>query len=52
MYMKKTNVFKFIIGLVAAVAALTAAITAYFIYTDKKQKDAEELEHYLDGSIQ
>lgn len=51
--MKKTsNVLKFIIGLVAAVAAFTAAITAYMIYTDKKQKDEEELEHYLDCSIQ
>ena len=51
--MNKTgSVLKFVVGLVAVVAALTAAVTAYFIYMDKKQRDEEELEHYLDCSIQ
>lgn len=41
-----------IVGIVAGVAALTAAVTAFLIFRDKKQKDEEELEHYLDCSIQ
>lgn len=51
-HMQKGSVIKFILGLIAVVAALTAAVTAYFIYMDKKQRDEEELEHYLDCSIQ
>ena len=50
--MQKGSVIKFILGLIAVVAALTAAVTAYFIYVDKKQRDEAELEHYLDCSIQ
>ena len=38
------------IGL-AAVAAVVAALSALLLYLDKK-KDDEELEHYLDCSIQ
>lgn len=41
-----------IIGVVAGVAAVTAAVTAFLIFKDKKKKDEEELEHYLDCSIQ
>ena len=36
---------------VAAVAAVVAALSALLLYLDKK-KDDEELEHYLDCSIQ
>ena len=49
---KSTGILKLIVGVAVMVSALTAAITAYFIYTDKKKKDEEELEHYLDCSIQ
>ena len=48
--MKKNN-FGFIIGIIAAVAALTAAVTAVLLYREKQRKDNEELEHYLDCSI-
>lgn len=39
------------LGVVAAVAAVVAALSALLLYLDKK-KDDEELEHYLDCSIQ
>ena len=39
------------IGFVAAVAAVVAALSVLLLYLDKK-KDDEELEHYLDCSIQ
>ena len=50
--MKKKNGIFTIIGIIAAVAACTAAITAFLIVRDKKKKDNEELERYLDCSIQ
>ena len=50
-FMKKSNTFKFIICVISAVAAISAA-TAFFIYKEKKRKDEEELEHYLDSVIQ
>ena len=43
---------KFVICVVSIVAALTAAITAFFIVKEKKKKDDEQLEEYLDYSIQ
>ena len=49
--MKKGSKLAMFIGLVAAVAALVAALTARMLYLDKKRDD-EELEHYLDCSIQ
>ena len=50
--MKKNGIVKFILLLIGIVSALTAAATAFCIYSDKKRKDDEELEHYLDCSIQ
>lgn len=44
--------FGWIIAVAAGVAAVTAAVTAFLIFKDKKKKDEEELEHYLDCSIQ
>ncbi len=41
-----------IIGIISAVAALTAAITAFLIIKDKQKKDDEELMEYLDNSIE
>ena len=48
---KKINV-KWIIWIVTAVAAITAAVTAFLIVKDKQKKDEEQLEEYLDYSIQ
>ena len=48
---KKSNL-KWLVFLISAVAALTAAITAFFFVKEKKKKDDEQLEEYLDYSIQ
>ena len=48
---KKSN-FKWLVCVISAVAALTAAITAFFFLREKKKKDDEQLEEYLDYSIQ
>ena len=50
--MKKNGTFRWIIGIIAGVAAATAAITAFLIYQDKKKKEDAELEDYLENSIQ
>ena len=34
------------------IAIVASAVTAFLIFKDKKKKDEEELEHYLDCSIQ
>lgn len=44
--------FGWIIALVAGTVAIASAVTAFLIFRDKKKKDEEELEHYLDCSIQ
>ena len=49
--MKKGSKLALFIGFVVAVAAVVAALSALLLYLDKK-KDYEELEHYLDCSIQ
>ena len=49
--MKKGSKLAVFIGIVAAVAAVVAALSAVLLYLDKKKHD-EELEHYLDCSIQ
>ncbi len=49
--MKKGSKLAVFIGIVAAMAAVVAALSAVLLYLDKK-KDDEELEHYLDCSIQ
>ena len=41
-----------LISVIGGVAAVTAAATAFLIFKDKQKKDEEELEHYLDNSIQ
>ena len=41
-----------IIGIISVVAALSAALTAFFIVKDKQKKDDEELMEYLDSSIE
>ena len=49
--MNKT-VFTVLISVIGGVAALTAAVTAFLIFKEKQRRDEEELEHYLDSSIQ
>ena len=48
---KKINV-KWIIWIATAVAAISAAVTAFIIVRNKQKKDEEQLEEYLDYSIQ
>ncbi|MDP4120064.1 MAG: hypothetical protein Q8876_03295 [Bacillota bacterium] len=47
----KKGAFWTIIGIISFVAALSAAMTALVILGEKKKKDDEELERYLDCSI-
>lgn len=49
--MKKSKLGVFL-AIIASVAAVTAAVTAFLIIKEKKSKDDEELERYLDCSIQ
>lgn len=44
--------FGWIIAIIAGAVAVASAVTAFLIFKDKKKKDEEELEHYLDCSIQ
>lgn len=41
-----------IIGIIAAIAAVIASITTAVLMLEKKRKDDEELERYIDCSIQ
>lgn len=41
-----------LISVIGGVAAITAAVTAFLIFREKQKRDEEELERYLDGSIQ
>ena len=48
----KNKKLAIIIGVISAVAAVSAALTAFFIVKDKQRKDDEELMEYLDSSIE
>mgnify|MGYP003533867473 CR=1 FL=1 len=48
----KNKKLALIIGIISAVAAVSAALTAFFIVKDKQKKDDEELMEYLDSSIE
>lgn len=50
--MSKSGKLGWIIGVISAVAAITAAVTAFLIVREKKKRDEEELDRYLDCSIQ
>ena len=50
--MDKKCYWKWLIFIIAAVATLSAAVTAFLIVREKQKKDDEELEEYLDYSIQ
>ena len=49
--MKKGSKLAILIGVVAAIAAVVASLSALLLYLDRKRVD-EELEQYLDCSIQ
>ena len=49
--MKRGSKLGILIGIIATVAAVIAAAAAVLVYFDRKKTD-EELEHYLDCSIQ
>lgn len=50
--MEKKSKLGWIIFIVSAVAAITAAVTAFLVVKEKKKKNEAELEEYLDCSIQ
>ncbi len=50
--MNNKKTLTWIIAVISGVAAVTAAVTAFLIFREKKKRDDEELEHYLDSSIQ
>ena len=41
-----------IISIIAVISAMTAALTAFLVIRDKKKKDNEELDRYLEDAIQ
>ena len=49
--MKKGTKLTLLEGVITRIAAVAASVTALLLYLDHK-KDEEELEHYLDCSIQ
>ena len=46
------SLFTVLISVIGGIAAITAAATAFLIFKEKQRRDEEELEHYLDSSIQ
>ena len=50
--MKKCHKIALLIGLITSVAAIVATVTTVCLLHQKKKKEDEELEHYLDCSIQ
>ena len=44
--------YKWVLAAIAIVAALSAAVTAFLVLREKQKKDEEQLEEYLDYSIQ
>lgn len=49
--MKKSNPWV-ILGVITAIAAVVASVTTAILMLEKRRKEDEELEHYLDCSIQ
>ena len=50
--MKHCNKFRWLIGILSLAAVVAATGAAVVVYLEKKKKDEEDLEHYLDCSIQ
>lgn len=49
---KKISKFSILMGVIAALAAVTAAGVALMVFFDRKRKDEEELDDYLNCAIQ
>lgn len=49
--MKKCNRFSILIAIVTIAATIAAAVATAIVYFEKKKKDEEELQEYLDNSI-
>ncbi len=49
---EKKYSFWLVLGIITAIAAVIASITTAVLMFEKKRKDDEELERYLDCSIQ
>ncbi len=49
--MKKDKSVIMIITLISVVAAMVATLTTLWVYNDKKRRDDQELERYLNDSI-
>lgn len=50
--MRRNDRFGLLIAIVATAATIAAAVATAIVYFEKKRKDDEELERYLDCSIQ
>lgn len=50
--MKSSGKFSVWIAVLSALAALISIAVAVVLFLEKKKKDEEDLEHYLDCSIQ
>lgn len=50
--MRRYNKWGLIICIAATAATIAAAIASAIVYFEKKKRDQEDLEHYLDCSIQ
>jgi len=50
--LKKNSTFSILLSVISAVAAIATAVVAVTLYFEKKRKDEEELEQYLNNSIQ
>ena len=46
------KLFIVLISIIGGICAVTAALTAFLVIREKQKRDEEELEHYLDSSIQ
>ena len=49
--MRKNSSIVAIVTLISIVASVVATFTALYIYNEKKRREDEELERYLDNSI-
>lgn len=50
--MKKSKKAAGVLTILAFIIAVATTVTGILLYLDKKRKDDEEIEHYLDCSIQ
>ncbi len=47
----KSSKLGWLVFIITSVAAITAAVTAFLVIKEKKKRDEEQLEEYLDCSI-